>query len=205
MRKLLVFTLALAIPLQGIMGQSLRGSKSALLKQNAVANREKLSRFKTEKEIRKSVKSGRLVPIPNGKFGIRPNSKLEASRRYCRPQSIRFAKVYGARVSKRFKKQWIVNSCVRDEETQTELRKTNKNAAPPFGPTASSHLTGSTMDIRRKGFTQVEQKIIRGWLLKDERCGWIEATEERRQQVWHIMVYKNYGASCKARARKKKA
>jgi hypothetical protein len=70
--------------------------------------------------------------------------------------------------------------------------KKNKNAAPVSGPTSSSHLGGSTVDITKKGLTKDEIRWMRKALLKLEAQDLVEATEEFRQSVFHIMVYKMY-------------
>jgi hypothetical protein len=171
---------------------SLKGSPNALLEQNRVADKENLSRLESEREISRFVQLRLLVSIPNGSYGIRVDPRLERSRRYCRPWTIEFLKDLGTRFQKEFKKTLQVNSCVRDIETQEDLRDRNGNAAKTSGPRASSHLTGATVDISRLGLSRKEQEFIRGRLLIHERANRIEATEENQQKVWHIMVYQTY-------------
>ncbi len=180
---------------------SLRGSRSALLEQNTVANKEDLSRVKNEREIAKFVKTGLLIRLPDGKYGLRVDPRLERSRRYARPWTVQFLKDLGTRFEGRFRKSLVLNSCIRDVETQEDLRDSNGNAAATKGVTASSHLTGATCDIRRLGLNKTEQDFVRSRLLIHERAGNIEATEEKVQAVWHVMVYKTYTTRRTARAK----
>jgi len=196
-RKLLVRTLVvcgcllLSTPALA-QSPSLRGSSGSLIKQNVVANKEGLTRLKSERDIARFVKAGLLVAIPNGRYGIRIDPRLERSRRYCRPWTVQFLKDLGTRFQNQFKKSLTVNSCVRDIETQEDLRDRNGNAARTTGSRASPHLTGSTIDIKRLGLSGREQNFVRGRLLLHERANRIEATEERVQAVWHVMVYQTY-------------
>lgn len=193
--KRLFFLLVLLLPSMGeaqTKNPSLRGSRGSLQKQNAIADREDLTRIRNEDAIARFVRAGLLVPIPDGKYGIVVDQRLEDDRRYCRPWTVKFLKDLGTRFQKKFGKPIRVNSCVRDKETQEDLRDRNGNAARTSGPRASSHLTGSTVDIARIGLNGTEQAFIRSRLLFHERGGRIEATQESRQAVWHIMVFKQY-------------
>jgi len=171
---------------------SLRGSRSSMEKQNAVADRENLTRLKNSEKIEKFKKMGLLVPIPNGTNGLIIDNRLDTDRRVCRTWTVKFLKDLGTRFVKKFDRPLRVNSCVRDVETQANLRGSNANAASTHGPRASAHLTGAAVDIARIGLSKAEQDFIRARLLANEKRGLIEATEEKRQKVWHVMVYKEY-------------
>ncbi len=195
MRKLFAVYLsfcALIAEAQVTTRPSLRGSPSSVERQNKQGKRENLSKIKNEEMIKRFVKAGLLVRIPDGKYGVVVDSELPLNRRFCRPQTVDFIKDLGTRFEKKFGKPIQVNSCVRDIETQAELRKRNRNAAKTYGARASSHLMGSTVDIARLGLTLTEQKFIRSRLLFHEGAGRIEATEEKRQAVWHVMVFRRY-------------
>ncbi len=75
---------------------------------------------------------------------------------------------------------------------QRSLRRTNGNAAPFEGDTASPHLTGATIDIAKHGLSMTEIAWMRGYLLPLEQEGKIDVEEEFQQSVFHISVYKNY-------------
>ncbi len=193
MRQVFFVLLAVVLLASKAVGQpSLRGSPYSMERQNSIADRENLSRIKDKAEIEKFRVGGLLVPIPNDPNSVVVDSRLEEHRRLCRPWAVKFLKDLGARFQKEFKKPLRVNSCVRDIKTQRELQRTNSNAAATKGPKASVHLTGSAVDITRIGLTKKEQNFIRSRLLINEKKGLIEATEENRQRVWHVMVFKTY-------------
>jgi hypothetical protein len=70
--------------------------------------------------------------------------------------------------------------------------RTNRNAAPIEGDTASSHLAGVTVDITKKHLTYAQIKWIRQYLLDMKDRGLVEAEEEHWQAVFHIMVSDRY-------------
>lgn len=172
----------------------LRGSANSMAKQNRVADEDNLSRLKDEAMIRRFVKNGLLVPLVDGQ-GIIIDDRLEQSRRFCRPWTVKFLRDLGTRFEKEFHKPLRVNSCVRDIKTQRSLRRFNRNAARVEGPRASTHLTGAAIDIARIGLSRKEQDFIRNRLRINESTGKIEATEEHMQAVWHVMVFKAYSTS----------
>jgi uncharacterized protein YcbK (DUF882 family) len=188
---------------KSVPAASLRGSKGALLKQNEVANHQDLTRLKDEAELRNFIRSGYLVSLRNTKFVV-IDSRLDKSVRYARPYTRTFVDNLGEAYYKRFGKPIQVNSAVRTVRYQDSLRKKNRNATASKGPTASSHLTGATVDIRHKGMSKAQKAWVRSYLLERERKQWIEATEEKHQAVFHIMVFPNYGSSSKTKTPRKK-
>jgi hypothetical protein len=81
---------------------------------------------------------------------------------------------------------------VRTVAWQKNLRRHNRNAAPETGDTASSHLAGLTVDISKRGMTKKQHKWFEDYLANLRNHNLIEAAEERRQAVFHIMVSERY-------------
>ena len=85
-----------------------------------------------------------------------------------------------------------VNSCVRTVVYQRALAGRNGNAARVSGSRASLHLTGSAVDITKVGMSARQIRWMRERLLRNERQGMVEATEEFVQSVFHVVVFKKY-------------
>jgi hypothetical protein len=92
----------------------------------------------------------------------------------------------------RFHTPLQVNSAVRTVEFQQRLLRTNGNAAPAGGETASPHLTGQAVDIAKHGLSLTEIAWMRGYLLPLVQQGKIDVEEEFQQACFHISVYKKY-------------
>ncbi|HEY0162578.1 MAG TPA: DUF5715 family protein, partial [Edaphobacter sp.] len=88
-----------------------------------------------------------------------------------------------------------VNSAVRTVEFQQRLMRTNGNAAPAEGETASPHLTGQAIDIAKHGLSITEIAWLRGYLLPLIQQGRIDVEEEFQQACFHISVYRKYAPS----------
>ncbi|MDB5194265.1 MAG: hypothetical protein JWN50_279 [Parcubacteria group bacterium] len=199
--RYLSLLLMLALPMSNAVSQkpSLKGSAQKLRHDNAVADSEHLSKIKDDKEVERFKSAGLLVPIPDRRYGLIVDPRLPEDRRLCRPQTIRFLKALGKKIYKKFHRYLQVNSCTRDVETQEELRERNRNAAPVSGPTASLHLRGNTVDIRRMGLPDDVQNFVRAELRSLKAACKIDPIEETRQAVWHVAVYKVYdkqGSAC---------
>jgi hypothetical protein len=85
-----------------------------------------------------------------------------------------------------------VNSAVRTVEFQERLLRTNGNAAPAGGDTASPHLTGEAVDIGKHGLSLVEIAWMRAYLQPLIAQGAIDVEEEFQQACFHISVYRSY-------------
>ena len=86
----------------------------------------------------------------------------------------------------------MVDSAVRTVQVQRRLLRTNGNAAPAAGDTASPHLTGQAVDIGKRGFTLAEIAWMRTYLQPLIAAGTIDVEEEFQQSCFHISVYRNY-------------
>ncbi len=169
--------------------QTLRGSHEAQRRQNEEADRENLSRIRDPKHLEWMKANGFLVGLPET-GEVRVDPRLEPELRFCRPWVREFLLKFGSDFYGRFKKAIQVNSAARTVKYQKKLRKTNPNAADTSGPTASSHLTGATVDIAKLGYASAEVRWMRKYLFNLEKSGKILATEEYEQLVFHVMVIK---------------
>ncbi len=169
----------------------LQGSPEALARQNKLADLERLPRIR-EKQIRAFQRSELLVPLPNEQ-GVTIDYRLSTKYRWCRPKTKDFLIDIGSDFYREFGKKIQVNSAIRTVEYQARLIKRNGNAASNKpGPRESSHLTGATIDIAKRGMSPEQLVWMRDRLANLERRGLIEATEEFQQPVFHIMVSMKY-------------
>jgi hypothetical protein len=168
---------------------SLLGSKAVARQQNTEADRERLTRIANDKQLRRFIKAGILVSLPDNLF-VKVDSRLEPRYRYCRPWTRDFLNDYGqAHFLATHGEPIKINSAVRPKSRQEALRRTNRNAAPIVGPYRSSHLTASTVDIAKGKNTEWSRDYLQ--LKKSQRQ--IAVVEEFRQPVFHVMVFKDYG------------
>jgi hypothetical protein len=167
-------------------------SHESLLLQNEEIDRLNLPRIYNDRQLEKLKASGDLVPIiPTEALRIQPS--LDPSRRYCREWTREFLEDISTAYYKQFHQQIQVNSAVRTVLVQKKLRRHNRNAAPEFGETASSHLAGLTVDLQRRGMTKAQVRWMEDYLRPLKEMGLIEPEEERRQWCFHIMVAGAYG------------
>src|SRR5579884_765240 len=164
-----------------------RPSHESLLLQNEEIDRLNLPRIYNDRQLEKLKESGDLVPIiPTEALRIQPS--LDPTRRYCRTWTMDFLEDLSTAYYKQFHQQIQVNSAVRTVLVQKKLRRHNRNAAPEFGETASSHLAGLTVDLQRRGMTKAEVKWVEDYLRPLHEARLVEPEEERRQWCFHIMV-----------------
>src|SRR5947209_1299041 len=166
-------------------------SHQSLLLQNEEIDRLNLPRIYNDKQLEKLKVSGDLVPIvPNEALRIQPS--LDPSRRYCREWTRDFLQDISTAYYKEFHQQIQVNSAVRTVLVQKKLRRHNRNAAPEYGETASSHLAGLTVDLQRRGMSKTQVKWMEDYFKPLKELGLIEPEEERRQWCFHVMVAGSY-------------
>lgn len=172
---------------------SLQGSRKSLLSQNKAVNNERLTRIKNKAQLKLFINQGLLVSIQKIE-NVNIDYRLRDSLSYVRPNTALFLENLAAAYYKIFGLYIQINSAVRTIEDQNNLRKTNTNAAPAM---LSSHTTGSSIDVSYMDMTDQQKMWVRSYLLRCESRGYIEATEERSQTVFHIMVFKNYNLTTK--------
>jgi hypothetical protein len=174
-----------------IVPRALKGSHEILLHQNEVADREGLDRIKDDEDILDLRRQNLLVPIPASSV-LLVDDRLPADRRYCRPWAAQFLSTMARAYYARFHTPLQVNSAVRTVEFQQHLLRTNGNAAPADGDTASPHLTGQAIDLAKHGLTLTQIAWLRAYLLPLVQQNKIDVEEEFKQACFHISVYKKY-------------
>lgn len=170
---------------------ALRGSHESLLRQNEEIDRLQLPRIQTDSELLDLVERQELVALEDSR-SVQVSPKIERTRRYCRPWTRDFVEDLAAAYYEKFRAPLQVTSAVRTVEQQAKLRRTNRNAAPIDGDTASSHLAGTTIDIGKRGMTRQQRKWLDEYVLPLQSEHIVEAAEERRQACYHIMVTDRY-------------
>jgi Family of unknown function (DUF5715) len=169
----------------------LRGSRESLLRQNEEIDRLQLPRIANDDELLQLEQRQELVRIEDTR-ALQVSAKVEDIRRYCRPWTHQFISDLAEAHYAKFHRPLELTSAVRTVEQQAKLRRTNRNAAPIEGETASSHLAGLTIDIGKKGMSRAEKKWFDQYLVEMQQNHIIEAAEERRQACYHIMVGESY-------------
>lgn len=170
------------------LNQILKGSVASRLKQNQKADEEGLERIKDDEELQGLKDRGLLVTLPENEFvGI--DERLDQKNRWCRPWVRDFLLKESQNT---FHGKFQINSAVRTIEDQERLMRINPNAVTPYGPLATSHIRGSTIDITKKNLSPKAVSWLRKKLIDLERANLIEAIEERNQSVFHVMVFKKY-------------
>jgi len=169
----------------------LKGSREILLHQNEVADRDGLDRIQNDTDLVELRRKKKLVALPASDI-LHVDERLPENRRYARPWTAQFLEAMARDHYARFHTALQVNSAVRTVEFQQRLLKTNGNAAPAAGETASPHLTGQAVDVAKNGLTLPEIAWMRGYLLPLIQQGKIDVEEEFQQSCFHISVYKAY-------------
>jgi Family of unknown function (DUF5715) len=174
-----------------IVPRPLKGSHEILVHQNLMADSEGLDRIKDDDDLDAMRDRGLLVPLPTSAT-LEVDDRLPANRRYSRPWTAQFLSALARAHYARFHTPLQINSAVRTVEFQQRLQRTNGNAAPAEGETASPHLTGQAVDIAKHGLSLTEIAWLRGYLLPLVQQGKIDVEEEFQQSCFHISVYKRY-------------
>jgi len=169
----------------------LYGSREILLRQNQMADRDGLDRVRDDADLLDLRRQKKLVALPeNG--ALRVDVRLPENRRFSRPWTAAFLAILARDYYSSFHSPLQVDSAVRTVEFQQRLLRTNGNAAPSAGDTASPHLTGQAIDIAKRGLSLPEIAWMRAYLQPLVDQGKIDVEEEFRQSCFHISVYKNY-------------
>jgi hypothetical protein len=168
-----------------------RGSHEMLVRENVQIDALELPRIMNDEQLERLESAEELVPISDTRaLGVAGN--LLPTRRYCRPWTRDFLQDFSEAFYENFHRPIEVTSLVRTAEQQKKLRRHNGNAAPEDGDTASTHLTGMTVDILKRGLTKKQHQWIEQYFLPLKERGAIDPIEERRQPVFHITVFNTY-------------
>ena len=166
------------------------GSHEMLVRENEELDRLQLPRIADEYELLQYEASQELVAVPETE-ALKFAPDLPENRRYCRPWTRDFLQDFSEAYYQQFGSPIQINSLVRTVEQQHRLRRWNHFAAPEAGDTASTHLTGVTFDMSRRGLTFGQYEWIREYLLPLQMQGMVDPIEER-QPVLHVVVYDKY-------------
>ncbi len=189
---------------RGQTAASLRATASSSIIQNRYADRADLSRMRDAAMVHRFHRNGYLkrVPVSTRHYYLH---RIPANYRYLRPWSKLFLDRISRQFHARFRKKLRVTSLVRTVALQRALARRNGNAAPAVGERRSSHLTGATLDISKRGMSQQEIQWMRRVISSLKRQGYLYAIEEFRQPVFHVMVYRNYPDYVQARTLQRSA
>lgn len=178
---------------------TLRGSRAALARENAVADRHDLTRIRDLAQLRRFIDAGLLVPIGStaayeidAELGEDDpaNAALYA---HARPWTRTFLDEVLAEGHRLHGDRFLITSLTRTQAYQRQLRRHNRAAASGRTPAErSSHLTGATVDIRSTNLSPEGLAWLRRRLAELERRGAIQATEERYNGCFHVMVFPDY-------------
>ncbi|RPI09177.1 MAG: hypothetical protein EHM65_09455 [Acidobacteriales bacterium] len=190
----LVATLAGLIAPLAALGEPaglLRATPTSLSLENRRADAYDLSRMTNPAMVRRFARAGLLVGVPS-RTDHYYLSNISSSLRYLRPWSRLFLDRLSRQYHARFRKPLRVTSLIRTATLQQRLTQRNGNAAPAYGPRRSSHLTGATLDISKKGMTRKELDWMRRVLFSLKSQDYLHAIEEFQQAAFHVMVFRNY-------------
>jgi hypothetical protein len=167
------------------------GSHDILLHQNQMANRDGLDRVRNEVDLLDLRRQHKLVALPEND-ALRVDARLPENRRYSCPWTAAFLSILARDHYAAFHQPLKVDSAVRTVQFQQRLTRSNGNAAPSTGDTASPHLTGQAVDIAKHGLSITEIAWMRAYLQPLIGQGKIDVEEEFAQACFHISVYRNY-------------
>lgn len=166
------------------------GSHDLLVQQNVELDRLQLPRIADDYELIRYEMSQVLVPVSETD-ALKIAEVLPDNRRYCRPWTRDFLQDFSQAFYSEFGSPVLVNSLVRTAEQQRKLRRHNRFAAPEIGDTASTHLTGVTVDLSRRGLSRAQYEWMRSYLMPLKEAGMVDPIEER-QPVLHVVVFEKY-------------
>jgi hypothetical protein len=174
-----------------VLPRPLYGSHEILIHQNSMADRDGLGRVQDDADLMELRRQKKLVPLPESE-ALRVDYKLPEDRRFSRPWTAAFLSLIAANFYTTFHIPLQVDSAVRTVAVQQRLLRTNGNAAPTTGETASPHLTGQAVDIAKGGLSLPEIAWMRTYLQPLIDVGKIDVEEEFQQSCFHISVYKSF-------------
>ncbi len=185
-----VLVLGLLVPATSL-ANSLRANSDSQVIQNERANRDRLSRLEDQKMLDRFARLRLLTPVPANARGYYLHA-VPARLHYLRPWSKLFLDRLSNQFRARFGKRLRITSLIRTAKYQKSLEKRNHNAAPASGKKRSTHLTGASLDISKKGMARAQRQWLRRVLTSLKRKGYLFAVEEFYQPNFHIMVHRNY-------------
>jgi hypothetical protein len=168
-----------------------KGSHEMLVKQNEIIDQLELPRIADDDELAFVISNEQLVPLQET-LALHIAGNLKPTRRYCKPWTRDFVADFSQAFYEEFKRPIQVNSAIRTVQQQKKLRRRNRNAGPIEGETASTHLAGIALDISKRGLTRKQHAWVEQYFLPLKDKGLIDPIEERRQPVFHVVVFDRY-------------
>ncbi len=147
-----------------------RGTHEALIRENAQLDMLQLPRIENDDQLLLLEQSEELVPLRESNY-LSVAQNLAETRRYCRPWTRDFVEDFSQDFYKEFHRPIEVTSAVRTVQQQHKLRRHNRNAAPELGDAASTHLTGVTIDILKRGLTRKQMQWVNAYFTAPARTG----------------------------------
>lgn len=157
----------------GLDAQALKGSRTAMRKQNTVAQREDYSFLQSAGDVRRFVERGLLVPV-SGNSAVK---LANVSFPYTRPAVKTFIERLGPQYKSACGEKLVVTSLTRPLSRQ-----------PWNASELSVHPAGMALDLRTSNRTSC-RRWLENTLLTLEKQGVLEATRERRPAHYHIAVF----------------
>jgi hypothetical protein len=190
---LCVIAASIALPAAGLsqIALLLKANAKSQLIQNAYADQEELSRMLNVRMIQRFHRNGFLERVSNSTRYYYLHL-IPAKYRYLRPWSKLFLDRLSRQYFARFKQKLRVTSLIRTVALQRALARRNSNAAEALGARRSSHLTGATLDISKRGMTSRALQWMRKVIYSLREQDYLYAIEEFSQPTFHIMVYRDY-------------
>jgi hypothetical protein len=198
-RMLLIVRKRRGRPGKGVVvgAQPLRARPDNLTRENAAADRHRLSRLRDDRMLGRFLRAGLLVPVPAETAtywldGVRPAHRVARpwTRRFLAEIAGAFHGVFGSRLK--------VTGLTRTAQYQRRLRLVNGNAAPAGGDTPSAHLTGAAVDISTRDVSRPERTWLRRVLRLLRGRQVLLAIEEFRQPHFHVLVLPPYVTHARA-------
>jgi len=189
--SLLLLVFAVFAPALRAAPSSLAATYKSQLVQNRRADKEQLGRFQDLEMLRRYVRLKLLEPVPASTSNYYLH-KIPRQYRYLRPWAKLFLERLSQQFRARFGRKLRVTSLTRTAAYQRRLQRRNVNAAAATGDRRSAHLTGSSLDISKKGMTGAQRRWMRRVLSLIRGKGYLFAIEEFSIPNFHVMVYKNY-------------
>ena len=163
--------LAAAAP---VLGQSLRGSRASMDRQNREARRHDFTFLDTPSQVHRFAELGYLVPVRgNGDYALKPGVPYP----YARPEVRLFLERLGSQYRAACGERLIVTSLTRPRTRQ-----------PRNASARSVHPTGMAMDLRVSGSSRC-RSWIEGTFLGLEGRGLLEANREYHPPHYHVALF----------------
>ena len=157
----------------GLDAQALRGSRTAMRKQNSVAQTQDYSFLRTASDVREFVEKGLLVPVQ----GTAALKLADVSFPYARPAVKTFIDRLAPQYREACGEKLVVTSLTRP------LSRQPRNASE-----LSVHPAGMALDLRTPRRTSC-RRWLENTLLGLEARGVLEATRERRPAHYHVAIF----------------